>query len=328
MIDGSLVKKILFISKGADSASTRYRATDFFPLLQQSGWQATHLTDVRTPLGRMNLLRQASQVDVVVVVRRTFGPLFASILRRVASRLIFTFDDAIFAKSDGRLSSGREKRFAATLRKCDGVWAGNHYLAERARQFNSHVEVVPTVLDVDRYVVEVKKPDDSLDLVWIGSRSTKKHLLPVVPALERAAESIPSLRLKIIADFSIESERLQIVSIPWSPESETRELVRSHIGIAPLPDNSFTRGKCGLKVLQYMAAGLPVISSTAGVNQDLVDDEVSGFLVDDSDQQWVEAIQKLADFPNLRQKMGDAGLQRCRDHFTLQAAFQKMLATF
>ncbi|MCF6282866.1 MAG: glycosyltransferase family 4 protein [Candidatus Polarisedimenticolaceae bacterium] len=320
------MKKILFISKGSDSASTRYRATDFFPLLKQAGWQATHLTDRRTPLGRLNLLKQASQADVVVVVRRTFGPLFAGILRRVASRLIFTFDDAIFAKSDGSPSRGRERRFAATVALCDVVWAGNSYLADKAKAFNGCVEVVPTVLDVDRYATEVAKPADSLDLVWIGSSSTKKHLLPVIPLLEEAAALIPELRLKIIADFSIESERLNVVPILWSPESELRELLASHIGIAPLPDNAFTRGKCGLKVLQYMAAGLPVISSAAGVNRELVDDGVSGFLVS-SDQQWLEAIQALAKSPEQRRSMGETGLQRCRDHFTLQAALQKMLAT-
>lgn len=320
------MKKILFISKGSDSVSTRYRATDFFPLLELAGWQATHLTDRRTPLGRLNLLRQASQADVVVVVRRTFGPLFASILRRVASRLIFTFDDAIFAKSDGSSSSGRARRFAATVALCDAVWAGNSYLADKAKEFNGCVELVPTALDVDRYAIEIMKPANSLDLVWIGSSSTKKHLLPVIPLLEEAAALIPKLRLKIIADFSIESERLNVVPIPWSPESELRELLASHIGIAPLPDNAFTRGKCGLKVLQYMAAGLPVISSAAGVNQELVDAGVSGFLVN-SDQQWIEAIQNLADSAEQRVSMGKAGRQRCRDRFTLQAAFQKMLAT-
>lgn len=320
------MQKILFISKGPHSPSTRYRATDFFPLLKAAGWQPTHLTDRRSLPARLNILRAGADADAVVVVRRTYGRLFARLLRQASRQLIFTFDDAIFAKSDGSRSAGRERRFAATLPLCDQVWAGNSYLAEKARPFNGAVEVIPTALDADRYNVRAEKPASSLDLVWIGSSSTKRHLVTMLPALEAAAGSLPSLRLKIIADFSLASDKLKILPVQWSPETEARELASAHIGIAPLPDNAFTRGKCGLKVLQYMASGLPVISSPTGVNKDMVAHGVNGFLAA-GDRDWIEAIQRLAQDRDLRLSMGEAGRRRCLDHFTLQAAFQKMLAS-
>lgn len=320
------MRKILFISKGLRSSSTRYRATDFFPLLKAAGWQPLHISDRRSLLVRMDILRTAAKVDAVVIVRRTYGHFFAKLLRQFSQQLIFTFDDAIFAKSSGAYSAGRERRFAVTLPLCDSIWAGNNYLADKARQFNSQVKTIPTALDPERYNIQIEKPSSTLDLVWIGSKSTKKHLITALPALEAAATSLPTLRLKIIADFSLESDKLEILPIQWSPESEAQELASAHIGIAPLPDNAFTRGKCGLKVLQYMAAGLPVISSPTGVNKDMVEHNISGLLAANN-QEWVDAIQQLAQDASLRSTMGEAGQKRCHEHFTLAATFQKMLAT-
>ncbi len=319
-------QKILFLSKGINASSTRYRATDFFPLFEEAGWHPTHLKIKNSLSGRFQLLQAAKRADTVVIVRRTFDSLFAKLLRNYSQQLIFTFDDAIFAKGNGEPSKGRERRFATTLPLCDQVWAGNSYLAEKAAQYNPNTTIVPTAVDDKKYAIQADKPNANLDIVWIGSQSTQKHLTTIIPALEAASALIPTLRLKIIADFTLESSQLKILPIPWSQEREAQEVASAHIGIAPLPDNAYTRGKCGLKVLQYMAAGLPVISSSAGVNQDIVQHGISGLLAT-NEQEWVEAIQQLAQNINLRQTMGAAGQQRCHEHFTLAANFQKMLAT-
>jgi glycosyltransferase involved in cell wall biosynthesis len=320
------LKTILFVSKNLTSSSTRYRATDFFPHFERSAWQPLHFTDNQSITSRLQLLSMARKADTVVVVRRTFGYLYASLLRRSTKKLIFTFDDAIFSKSDGSRSAGRERRFSQTIPLCDHIWAGNSYLAEKALQHNKNVTIIPTTLDIHKYNIQAQKPASTLDLVWIGSSSTKKHLLTVLPALEAAAASVPSLRLKVISDFSLESTRLNIVTIPWSADTEAQELASAHIGIAPLPDNAYTRGKCGLKVLQYMAAGLPVISSPTGANRDIVQHNNTGIIAG-SRQEWVNAITKLAHSPELRSQMGAAGRKRCAEHFTLDAAFKKMLST-
>jgi len=319
-------QKILFLSKGMHASSTRYRATDFFPFFEEAGWQPTHLKIKNSLIGRLQLLQAAKEAGTVVIVRRTFDSLFAKLLRHYSQQLIFTFDDAIFAKGNGEQSKGRERRFATTLPLCDHVWAGNNYLAERANQYNPNTTIIPTAIDDKKYSIQADKPSTSLDLVWIGSHSTQQHLADIIPALEAATTQIPTLRLKIIADFTLESSQLTILHIPWSQEVEAKELASAHIGIAPLPDTLYTRGKCGLKVLQYMAAGLPVISSPTGVNQDMVQNGISGLLAA-NEQAWVDAIQQLAHNSDLRNAMGIAGQQRCHEHFTLAANFQKMLAT-
>lgn len=316
-------QRILYISKGESSPSTRYRSLQFASLYKSNGWKFKHVEDKKNLVSRLILLKEARKADVVVVLRRTYSRFFFSLIRYFSKYLVFDFDDAIFQKSNGQVSQKRGKSFAYAVTHCEQVWAGNSYLAEHARRYNKNVNIIPTSLDIEKYELAVEKPKESMDLVWIGSSSTKKHLITVLPALENAAKKIPALRLKIIADFSFHSDILDIDPVRWSEKTEAADLSSSHIGIAPLPDNLYTQGKCGLKVIQYMAAGLPVVSSPVGVNKDMVEDGVSGFLANDDDD-WLLALQKLADNPNLQVSMGEAGRKRCLEHFTLQATFQKM----
>ncbi len=320
------MKEILFVSKGLHAASTRYRATDFFPLFEAAGWHPRHLTLGRSPRDRLRLLAAARRADAVVLVRRTPGPLLLRLLRRIAPLLVFSFDDAIFCRSDGTPSPKRARRFAATVAVCDLVWAGNRYLADEARRFSDRVQVMPTALDVARYRVEAKPPETTFDLVWIGSRATRRHLVTVLPALERAARQIPGLRLKIVADFTLECSGLEVVAVPWSPRAEVEELASAHVGLAPLPDNAYTRGKCGLKVLQYMAAGLPVVSSPTGANAEMVEHGVTGLLAE-QEADWVEALAALHRDPALRRRMGRAGRARCKAHYALSGVFETMRAS-
>lgn len=320
------MKTILFISKDPTASSTRYRATDFIPLLYKAGWNSCHWTYSSNPFSRLHLLKLASKADAVIIIRRCFGVSFSKILRRLSKKIIFTFDDAIFAKSSGAPSPKRLQRFKTTLKVCDHVWAGNKYLADFARQYNDHVSVIPTAVDLEKYNIKTEKPTSTLDLVWVGSHSTKKHLVLAIPALEAASEIIPNLRLKVISDFSLSSDKLEVICKAWSSNTEAEELASSHIGIAPLPDNAFTRGKCGLKIIQYMAAGLPVISSNAGLNKEIVEDGVSGFLVN-SDKEWIDAIIHFFTHKNDMRSMGMRGKELASSNFSIESAFERMLKT-
>ena len=318
-------KKILFLSKGEDSASTRYRAFNYFPALRQAGWEPTHLS-LRTGLaGKARILQAAREADVVVILRQGLSFPFLPLLRQYSHKLVFDFDDAIFLNSDGRPSSVRGRRFDNTLSLCDQVWAGNQFLAERAQQINANTFMLPTAIDMARYGTSCAKPSDTIDLVWIGSSSTGKYLAEILPTLEKAAKIEPRLRLKIIADFTLTSDVLQIQALRWQHDSEVRELQSAHIGIAPMPDTPWTRGKCALKVLQYMASRLPVISSNAGANAEVITHERTGLLVS-TEQQWIDAIVALAQSPETIKKMGDAGYDVCQQHYSLSACSEKMLA--
>ena len=318
-------RSVLFISKGEQASSTRYRALNYFPLLRDHGWQPQHLTDDKTSASQRGILRAAASADVVVLLRRTPGWLYGLRLRRASKWLVFDFDDAIFVPRSGRFSQ-RPARFRRIVQHCDDVWAGNRYLADEALRFNSKVSVLPTSIEIERYQPINEKPGTETVLVWIGSRSTKKYLVDVLPLLERASSTLKNIRLKVIADFELHSEVLPIDNICWSLATETMELASSTIGIAPMTDNPWTRGKCGLKVLQYMASGLPVITSPYGVNRDLVEAGKTGFHAA-SGQQWLDAIQTLATDPAQAAAMGAAGQHKCEAEYTLQATFKKMLQT-
>ncbi|MHC4414904.1 MAG: glycosyltransferase family 4 protein [Planctomycetota bacterium] len=316
-------KKIVFISKGEHSASTRYRALDYFPYLREAGWTPEHLPAGGNSLARLTILRRAAQADAVVVLRKAFPAFYVRLLRKAARRLIFDFDDAIFLHSNGRPSPRRARRFGRIVRACDQVWAGNSYLAAEARRHNVNVTVLPTSIVTEKYAVSAAQPPDTVDLVWIGSRSTRHYLVEVMPLLEDLAEELPGLRLKIVADFVLPGSRLVVVPVPWREQTEALEIASAHIGIAPMPDNPWTRGKCGLKVLQYMAAGVPAVASLAGVHRDIIQHGVSGFLVT-SVEEWRAALRRLIGDASLRQQIGAAGKRRAAERFSLAATFASM----
>jgi glycosyltransferase involved in cell wall biosynthesis len=259
----------------------------------------------------------------VVILRKTFSGLFLYLLSLCSKHLVFDLDDAIFCRSNGTPSKTRRNRFKKVARHCQQIWTGNSYLANAARRYNPSVIILPTSLPPEKYSLEIKKPENYLDLVWIGSRSTRKYLESALYCLEEVADRYPSLRLKIVADFDLPLSRLCTITIPWSQEKETEALVSAHIGIAPMPSDSWTRGKCGLKLLQYMAAGLPVISSPAGVNKEIVKHGVTGFLAE-SPEDWETAIKRLADNPGLRKAMGEAGRERVIQYYSVDTTFHKM----
>lgn len=317
-----MAARILYVSKGEDSASTRYRALQFFPLLQGAGFEPRHATGSGRVRAFLRMLREARRADVVVLLRKTYAAPLLWLLRKAARRLVFDFDDAIFCNSDGSPSPTRMRRFARTLMRCDHVFAGNSFLAEKARAFNTAVSVVPTCLKPEKYDVAAVKPRDTVDLVWIGSKSTRKYLVDAMPALGLAAQRVPNLRLKIIADFDLPEAPLPTLPVRWHSDTEAAELVSSHIGIAPMRDDDWSRGKCALKVLQYMAASLPVVSSNVGVNADAVAHGETGYLAE-TDEEWAQAIERLAKDEALRMRMGAAGRVRVNG-YALESVFARM----
>ena len=316
-------KRILFISKGNNAPSTRYRAQAFVKYLEKDHWEVNFADASGSIFKKAKVLRQASKADVVVIIRKGFSAFYLNLLRKVSQKLIYDFDDAIFLNGSGSQSGNRKKRFIRSLKACDQVWAGNGYLAAEAQKYHSQVEIIPTAVDPAKYESKATKPENFFDLVWIGSSSTGKYIKECVPFMRKAAEAIPELRLKVIADFAIEDDYVNIVAVPWSEASEIDELTSSHVGVAPMTDDLWTQGKCGLKVLQYIAAGLPVISSSAGVNKEMVIDQVTGHLINQPED-WSPAI---IDLYNRRKALPEMNLQAQKiltENYTVETVYQKI----
>jgi glycosyltransferase involved in cell wall biosynthesis len=260
--------------------------------------------------------------DAIILQRKLLEAVDIRLLHRHGARIYFDVDDAVMhhTKEQGVFERQRaNRRFAATATLVDLVVAGSEHLADLFREKRAHAVVIPTTVDAARYTVKHHAPAESPRLVWIGSRSTLPYLQEFLPVLAEAARRVPGLRLVTIADATVQDSPIPVEHVDWSLDTEARSLVQGDIGIAPTPANPWTEGKCGFKILQYMAAGLPVIASPVGANSDIVDDGQTGFLPQ-RPEDWPEIIESLSRDVSLRQRLGRAGRSRVESHYTIHHA--------
>jgi glycosyltransferase involved in cell wall biosynthesis len=262
-----------------------------------------------------------------VILQRKLLPAWQlRILRRAARHLVFDFDDAV-AYRDSYVRRGphctkRQRRFDQTVRTVDTIIAGNDFLADCALRAGAKVDrvrVIPTCVEPQNY--SMARHIDSggpVDLVWIGSSSTLQGLEESQLVWRRLAEAIPRLRLRVICDRFPHPFPMAVLPIAWQARTEARELAAGQIGISWLPDDPWSRGKCGLKVLQYQAAGLPVLANPVGVHCEMIRGGQTGFLATTPDD-WVVATSLLAKDAALRKKMGTAGRQQVETGYSLSA---------
>lgn len=300
--------KLLVLTNNPDRPSFRQRLEVHLDLLCRNG---INCEVVRLPAGlaaRCRLLKRSADFDAVFLQKKRLNLIEAPLLRRYAGRIIYDFDDAVMyrPRAPQCYSFFDWMRFRLTVKSADLVIAGNPYLAERARRFNANVEVLPTGLKTNDYKVPSEpRRDGKVRLVWIGSRSTLGYLTEIKPALEEIGSRFDNVVLRVICDTFPDFESMPIERRLWSEQTQIDDLVTSDIGLAPLPDNRFTRGKCGFKILQYASAGLPVVASPVGVNRDYVRDNVTGYLASDTEE-WVDTMSRLVENAQLRKKMGQS----------------------
>lgn len=321
----------MVLANNPAQASFRLRIAALIPLLAQRGFDLQiHLR----PRGLLadpklrQLLKTAGQYEAVILQRKFLDPGDAQVLRQNARRIFYDIDDALMFHNRpvGRISRWRtRRRFLATARVLDHVAAGNEYLAEIFRRQGCRATVVPTVIDATRYQIKSHGATSSPTLVWIGSHSTLPYLQEFLPAIEQAARDVPGLKLLTIADVTVQSDRIQIEHEPWTEAGEAAALCRGDIGIAPTPQDPWTMGKCGFKILQYMAAGLPVIASPVGANAQIVVNGQTGFLPRNSPD-WPESIARLATDAPLRAQLGLAGRNRVLNEYSLEYAANQWAA--
>jgi glycosyltransferase involved in cell wall biosynthesis len=260
-------------------------------------------------LARRKLFRKAADFDGVFLHKKKLNFVDAFWLRRYSRKIIYNFDDAIMYsdKNPKRYSHSHLIPFRRSVKLADMVIVGNSYLAEHARKFNPNVEILPNGLETSSYKRRTGlENDEKIRLVWIGCSSTLKYLVEIKFALEEIGTRFDNVVLRIIADEFFDLQNIAVEKHPWSEEMQVIDLVTSDIGLAPLPDNRFTKGKCGFKILQYASAGLPVVASPVGVNAEYVCEGVTGFHAMDI-RQWVNKISRLVEDPVLRNRMGQAG---------------------
>jgi glycosyltransferase involved in cell wall biosynthesis len=301
----------------------RFRVKEFIPFFEKNGVRVSLLRVPNRPLERLKIFRALQPFDVVIIQRKLLTPLDLFFVRRYANRIIFDFDDAIMYRSSRhkyQVSHQRMGRFAHMMKSVDAVTAGNTYLAEQAARFidPDRIFIVPTVVDVTEYALkDYERDSDGFVVGWIGSSSTLHYLNSIAPAIQKAAQRIKNLKLKIVCDRFIDIDGVDVIKKPWRPQDVSHDLTSFDVGVMPISDDPWTRGKCGFKIVQYLAAGVPAIASPVGINRDLVVPGQTGFWAEGMDD-WEERFVQLAGDKKLRIKMGRAGRRLVEERYSLQ----------
>ena len=345
--------KVLFLSRYARlGSSSRLRLYQYLPYLQEAGIDATlaplfgddyvrglyggkiaKLSVLKAYVDRLGFMLKAGRFDAAWVEKEMLPwiPAWLELgLFPAKVPLIVDYDDAVFHRYDQhRMSLVRGllgRKIDSVMQRADLVVAGNEYLANRARNAGAaRVEILPTVVDMTRYGVTTSGiVGQQLPTIgWIGSPATAHFLHLIEPALREVTIRKLAQVVAVGANAGQLGD-LPITTLPWTEETEVTAIQRFDIGIMPLPDAPFERGKCGYKLIQYMACGKPVVASPVGVNSVIVRDGADGFLAA-THQEWVSALTRLIADPELRQKMGNEGRRRIELEFSLQKAAPQLI---
>ncbi len=336
---------VTYFSKSSTiGPSSRYRVYQFLPHFHNAGIEcrveplfgATYFsilhvrssllqTCLKIPyvaarfLKRLGTLMTLDRRDLIVIEGQLFPyapPLIERLLRWLRYRVVFEMDDAIY------LTRGHEGKMSALFGMATGVIVGNDRLAAYASQYSSHVTVVPTVVDTARFVPQSVRStaardgaDDLITIVWIGLAYNLKYLNVLAPALCRLQERY-RMKLRVVCSEPPVLPGVDIEFRPWEWQREVEDLQDATIGVMPLEDTEWARGKCALKLLQYLAVGLPAVASPVGVNADIIVNGENGWLAS-TEQEWHERLESLCRDSQLRSRMGQAGRRTVETRYSL-----------
>ena len=356
--------KILFLTKYSPlGSSSRYRVYQFLSHYEAAGIECSVINlhtdayvrrfggvrDWRPKARRipylllrysrrlLDLLRAGAH-DLVVVEQEVFPlcpPSMDSVVFRSAKPVVVEYDDATHVYHQQLLDSALLRRLLrrkvqTLMTRSDGVIAGNRHLADYARQYNSNVLVAPTAIDPRRYG-DGKRPDTfsapgSAHIGWIGTPLTASYLRGISGVLQTLAKDYDVL-VKVIGDPLFKLEGVNVSASPWGLETEVEELQSCDIGVMPLTDDAYSRGKCGAKLLQYMAAGIPPVASAVGANREIIQQGENGFLAE-TPADWIDKLQQLILDVELRRKLGDAARATVEREYSVSAVAPKLVGFF
>ncbi len=353
--------KILFIAahRPHRSPSQRYRFEQYFYFLRSNGYECelSFIIDdaddkifyssgnivgklfitFKSAIKRWRDIKQSIKVDIVFVQREAFmtgSTYFEKQFKRSKAKLVFDFDDSIWMLDTSDANKKWEwlkstKKTAKIIAISDMIFAGNNYLADYARQFNKNVKIVPTTVDTGVFKRKTEYQDkERLCIGWSGSHTTIKHFEQAVPILIKIKEKYADkVYFKVMGDELYSNIALGIKGVPWSNDTETDMLESFDIGIMPLPDDQWVKGKCGLKGLTYMALEVPTIMSGVGVNTEIIHDGVNGFLAN-TEEEWINKISQLIESFELRKQLGIQGRETVEERYSVESQKNNYLTRF
>lgn len=317
-------RRALFWSYDPEVPSFRHRLRPVAEELELRGWRCE--IEALPKGGYLRRLRQRSEAvtaaDLLVLAKLNLGFGEDRWLGRHARRVTLDVDDAIYLRQPRRpggeadVSCVRLARFGRTAAASHLVTAGNDRLAHVARRFTRDVAVVPTTVEIGERPPALSERQGET-LVWIGLPNNLAYLDPLRPVLARLARRYSDLRLRVVCSEFPDWDDVPVEPVPWSEAGEAAALATAGIGLMPLADDAWARGKCSFKLLQYMAQGLPCVASPVGTNREVVVDGETGYLAATADE-WHSALSTLLADPEERRGLGAAGFAHARRHWERQ----------
>lgn len=344
--------KILFIASHRlnRSPSQRYRFEQYYDFLNKNGFEC-HQSPIisekddavfysqgklfqkgmillKSILKRIGDWLRFSEYDIVFVQREALmigSIFFEKKIAKSKAKFVFDFDDSIWLMDT---SEGNKKfewlknplKTAKNIALADRIFAGNAYLANYAKHYNTNVTLVPTTIDTDFHKpLKLNKNKDKITIGWSGSITTIKHFEYALPYLTKIKNKYQDkVEFVVMGDQSYMNEELGIKGIPWAAESEVKVLNSFDIGIMPLPDDEWAKGKCGLKGLSYMACGVTTIMSPVGVNNDIIEHGENGYLAS-SEEEWINCLSLLIEDAELRKHIGENARNTVEEKYSVNA---------
>lgn len=313
---------LVVLSSDPEGPVVRHRWRAFEDVLGEAGIVLEVVDWPKGIEGRRRALHRVETADGVVVSSRLLATADTRAVRHRALRLAFDLDDALPYRDSGRGAGPtrtRVRRFRRLVRASERVFAGNEYLADLVERSGGSAQVLPTVVDVPDGEPAPEPPMPPPVFGWIGSRSTLPYLEAELMPLSALVASGRPFRLRVIADGSPTlPPGIAVESVPWSLDGWRGALAEIHVGLAPLPDDPWTRGKCGLKVLQMMSVARPVVASAVGVQRAQVVHGITGFLAG-TEEEFLDGLLALVEDADLRCRMGHAALDAVRTSWSVRA---------
>jgi glycosyltransferase involved in cell wall biosynthesis len=358
-------KKILFIVQHRlnRSPGQRYRCEQYVPYLRQQGFECTYspvivdaeedqalyrsinLLDkagifIKSFARRIRDVWRASHYDIVFIYREAFPigwVFFERLLKLTGATIVLDFDDAIWLPTVSEVNRSLQwlknpEKINKIITLSNLVIVGNTYLGAYAKRFNKKVVVFPSTINLDYYkfplAQSAAKNSGKIIIGWSGSHTTIEHFEIITPVLKKLKEKYgDNVIFKVYGDPDYRNDSLGIVGTAWSHESEVEVIGSFDIGIMPLPDNEWSKGKCAMKGLLYMGMGVPAVLAAVGMNTDVINDGVTGFLAA-NDEEWFNKLSLLIENNDLRKKIGLAGRSVVEKSFSCQAKHEEYVNIF
>ncbi len=324
-------RHILFLIMGRNVPSSKFRVLTYLPLLNEQGWTYDIIAGGMGLIQKFRILKKAPEYRVIFVQKKLMPVHYVRLLRRRNPRLIYDFDDALYALEPTGKRFRMKKPGTAYAKRClkriiqaaDHVIAGNDTLALHARPLAKNLTVLPTPVVVPETLPEKKAVEDGPVIGWIGTGRNLVYLDGIRDVIRTVADKYPQARWRVISSEPYRLDGVPIQNVRWEAPTADEALAEFDIGLMPLTDDPWSRGKCAFKVLQYMAAGIPTVASPVGMNTELIREGVTGCLAGESTE-WINALTALIDNVALRTRFGKNGYRLVKEGFALDVCWQKM----